>query len=128
MKRSENSQKILNILMKYLIRRFFRIYIVYCIFVSIFSLLQINPKAGNGKHFEYLRETMIPKHCTWFEQITLKCSGMHLWKIPIERTLAVFLNEILHKNNIFFHRTGAINFYFTIHNFVSLMIIAVSIE
>ena len=72
-----NSNKLILVLAKYFIRRFFRIYIVFFIYCTIWTLM---PKFYEGK----LRDHMLPAWASWFEIITLCKSGRHLWTISIE--------------------------------------------
>ena len=71
------SKTLFLIIAKYFIRRFFRIYIVFFIYCTIWTVM---PKFYEGS----LRDHMLPAWASWFELITLSKSGRHLWTISIE--------------------------------------------
>lgn len=64
---------------KYFIRRFFRIYVVYFIFLSVaYSLPLLAPD------YEFIKIRMVMNTRTWFEMITLHSNCSFLWSIPVE--------------------------------------------
>ena len=71
------SKKLVLILAKYFIRRFFRIYVVLFIYCTIWTL---TPRFYEGK----LRDMMLPAWASWYEILSLTKSGRHLWTISIE--------------------------------------------
>ncbi|CAF0927553.1 unnamed protein product [Brachionus calyciflorus] len=71
--KSKNFNEILEIIFKYFIRRLFRIYIPFFIFVT---LIKIGPNSIKGFYTNFN---------SWYELITLEPVGKnHLWTIPIE--------------------------------------------
>ncbi|CAF1095127.1 unnamed protein product [Brachionus calyciflorus] len=71
--KSKNFNEILEIIFKYFIRRLFRIYIPFFIFVT---LIKIGPNCVKGIYTRFN---------SWFGLITLESPGFnHLWTIPIE--------------------------------------------
>lgn len=64
---------------KYFIRRFFRIYVVYVIYLSAaYSIPLLGPD------YEFIKYRMVLNTRTWFEMVTLYSNCSFLWSIPIE--------------------------------------------